>query len=145
MVAIHPARRRRGIATEALRQVFSVARDEKHFEKVVARTQIGRPGDSLAISLGAVEVRRTSIEIYYSMSLESDVSQSVNEQWRPPLPCVKSAPDLGGFWPALTRLMRTKGTIIWLRYGRSQPGTARDTILADASMLDEWLRETLGG
>src|SRR5580700_3094756 len=40
MIAIHPGRHRRGIATEALRQVFSVARDEKHIEKVVARAQI---------------------------------------------------------------------------------------------------------
>jgi hypothetical protein len=106
MVAIHPGRHRLGIATKALRQAFYVARDEKHYEKVVARAQIGRPSNSLAASLGAVELRRSSMEIFYEVSLASDVNKIANEVCRRPLHrCVKSAPDLGDFRAALKWLM----------------------------------------
>jgi GNAT superfamily N-acetyltransferase len=107
MVAIHPARHRRGIATQALRRAFCVARDEKHFEKVLARAQIGHPGNFLAVSLGAVELRRTSTEIFYELALVSDVNKGADEVCRRPLlRRVKSAPDPGLFWSALKRLLR---------------------------------------
>jgi GNAT superfamily N-acetyltransferase len=75
MMAIDAPYRRRGIATEALRQVLAVSRDDKGFEKLTATTQIGKPSNSLLALFGAVEVNRTLTEINYEVPLHADANE----------------------------------------------------------------------
>lgn len=69
MALVVPEYQRRGVATEAVRQILGVARKDKGFAKLVATARIGSPGSRLVAKVGAVEVRRTTEEISYEIPL----------------------------------------------------------------------------
>jgi RimJ/RimL family protein N-acetyltransferase len=76
MVLVHPDYQRNGIATSALKQMATIAFEERNFDKLIAKTQIDRPSAKLISKFGLEETTRTSDEIFYEYTIEMWLSNN---------------------------------------------------------------------
>jgi GNAT superfamily N-acetyltransferase len=69
-VLVHPKYQKKGFGMSALQQLITVAFEECNYNKLTAKTQIGRPGSRLISKLGFKEVSRTNDEAFHEYTIE---------------------------------------------------------------------------
>lgn len=68
-IAVHPDFQAKGVGLAALQQAIEAAFG-RGIPRVTARAEIGRPGSFLAQKLGAVEISRSTTEVFYEITPE---------------------------------------------------------------------------